>query len=89
MTPEERLGLLPELLALANSVEILSSLTDPEGLVGDSEREALDPKELVEEHFGNRSGQIMHPHCLYIIIFPALELRAKAPIFPPNRQKNL
>jgi len=56
MTPEERLELLPKLLALAKSGEIPSSPTDPEGHVGGSEAEALDLKKLVEEHFGNRSG---------------------------------
>jgi len=56
MTPEERLGLLPELLALTNSEETLGLPTDPEGLIRDSAGEALEPKELTEEHFGNRSG---------------------------------
>ena len=56
MTPEERLELLLELLALAKSGGIPSSPTDPEGHVRGSEAEALDPKEFVEEHFGNCSG---------------------------------
>jgi len=30
--------------------------TDPEGLVRDSVEEALELKELTEEHFGNPSG---------------------------------
>ena len=56
MTPKEILGLLPELLTLANSMEIPNSPIDPEGLVRDGEREALYLKELAEEHFGNHSG---------------------------------
>ena len=56
MTPEERLELLPELLALAKSGEIPNSPTDPKGHIRGSKAEALDPKELAEEHFGNRSG---------------------------------
>ena len=56
MMPEERLGLLPELLALASLMETPGLPMDPEGLVRDSMGEALELKELTEEHFGNRSG---------------------------------
>ena len=56
MTPEERLELLPKLLALAKSGEIPNLPTDPEGHARGSEAEALDLKELAEENFGNCSG---------------------------------
>jgi len=56
MTPGERLGLLPELLALAEATETLSPSTDFERLADEVLEEGLIIKKLSKENFGDRSG---------------------------------
>jgi len=56
MTSEERLGLLPELLALAEAIEIPSPSIDFERPVKGSLDEGLTAKEPSKRDFGSRSG---------------------------------
>ena len=56
MTAEERLGLLPKLITLAESIEIPSPSMDPNRLTEDGSDEGLLVEELSKEHFGSHSG---------------------------------
>jgi hypothetical protein len=56
MTPEERLGLLPKLLALTEAAEVPNPTTDLEGPAEESLNKELTAKEVSREDFGNRSG---------------------------------
>ena len=56
MTNEERLELLPELLTLAESMEVLSPPTDLNRPAKEGLNEGLSAEGLSKEHFGSRSG---------------------------------
>jgi len=56
MTPGERLGLLPELLALAEATETPSPSTDFERLADKVSEEGLITEKPIKENFGDCSG---------------------------------
>ena len=56
MTDEERLELLPKLLALPESTEIPSPSMDLDGLAEGGPNEGLLSEEPSKEHFGSHSG---------------------------------